>query len=178
MRCRAMKSMIMAVLLVATLAMAGCAPAESGVLPSPMSIQTGTTPVNDPTESVHFSQYTTYTVGAGQDDRHFKVEYVIDIENVGSSTANHLRILVDTSTMSQGPRTFEATAGWTPVNLAPNESARFTVTWESDLAEIGKVEFVQLLKRDIVRVSWSDNDGVAREKVLMKDGTPVPDITK
>ncbi len=173
-----MKSMIVVALLFGMFGVAGCAPVESGVLPSPMSIQTGITPVVDPTENVHFSQYTRFTVGAGQDDRHYKVEYVIDIQNVGSSTANHVGIFVDTSTMSPGPRTFEATAGWTPVNLAPNESTRFTVNWESDLAEIGKPEFVQLLKRDIVRVSWSDNDGVAREKVLMKDGTPVPDITK
>ena len=78
--------------------------------------------------------------------------------------------------MSEGPRTFEASAGSTPVNLAPSESTRFTVAWESDLAEIGKVEFVQLLKRDVVRVTWSDNEGSQKEKVLMKEGTPVPDL--
>ena len=167
-----MKSMILAILLVGTLAVAGCATAEP--LPSPMVIETGITPVHDITEEVHFGQYTRWTVGEGQDARHCKVEYVIDIENVGSSTANHLRILVDTSTMSEGPRTFEATAGWTSVNLAPSESTRFTVAWQSDLAQIGKIEFVELLKRDVVRVTWSDNEGSQKEKVLLKEGTPVP----
>ena len=171
-----MKSMMLAILLVGTLAVAGCAPAASRMLPSPMAIQTGITPVKDPTENVHFSQYTTYAFGAGEDDRHYKVEYVIDIENVGSSTANHLRILVDTSTMSEGPRTFEATAGSTPVNLAPLESTRFTVAWQSDLAQIGKIEFGELLKRDVVRVTWSDNEGSQKEKVLLREGTPVPDL--
>ena len=108
----------------------------------------------------------------GDDIARQRVNYEITVTNQGTETAKNVKLFFDTATSGQGTQTFEAVPDKEPVGLAPGQSANFTVIWEIDLTAIGKQKFVELMLRDVVRATWTGNDGGPKEKVLLRGGMP------
>ena len=112
------------------------------------------------------------SVVGGDDIGRQRVDYRITVTNQGSETAKDVKLFVDTATTGQGMQTIEWVPDHEAVSLAPSQSANFTASWEIDLTTTGKQGFVELMMQDVVRATWTGDDGGPREKVLMRGGMP------
>jgi hypothetical protein len=110
------------------------------------------------------------TLGGGEDLEHEPAKYEITITNRGTKTARDVRVFVDSLLTNDGLQTFEAVPVDGAVTIGPGESTKYTASWEFDLAIMGKPKAFELVKQDVVRVTWTDEDGQAEEKVLTKGG--------
>ena len=110
------------------------------------------------------------STGGGDDLKHYQVNYKITISNKGIETARDIRVFVDSLATSQGLRTMEAEPDHRPVNLGPDESETFLVSWEYDFTRSSKEEFLKLIRQNVLRATWIDENGQQHEKVLRKGG--------
>jgi len=119
-------------------------------------------------EGVNLIANATSSAGGSEDIEHQVARYEIVITNQGTETARDIKVFVDTSATNDGLRTFEATPSQGPVTLGPGQSANYTVSWEFNLALMGKPKFVELIQQDVLRARWVGEDGQTKERALLK----------
>jgi len=119
-------------------------------------------------EGVNLIANATSSAGGSEDIEHQVARYQIVITNTGTATARDVKVFVDTSATNDGLRTFEATSNQGTVTLGPGQSANYTVSWEFNLALMGKPKFVELIQQDVLRAAWVGEDGQTKERALLK----------
>ena len=60
---------------------------------------------------------------------------------------------MDSSATSQGLQTIEAEPGQKPVNLGPDETETYLVSWEYNLATSSKEKFIELIRQNVLRAT-------------------------
>ncbi|MFC1946388.1 hypothetical protein ACFLXY_00555 [Chloroflexota bacterium] len=127
-----------------------------------------TTPSTEPIEGVRLSA-SMRDMNIGSDDpEHYAIEYEITVVNMGTETANNLRLFLETKLTDQGQQTFEAPADSMPVDLGSVDEAIYHVSWEVNLVELTKEKFMEFRRQNTLRATWIDADGVEREEVLIQ----------
>jgi hypothetical protein len=101
------------------------------------------------------------------DPEHQLMDYEITVSNEGTETANNLRLLVDTKITNEGARTYEAEADTMPVNLEPDRTATYRVSWEYNLITLTKEKFLEYIRQNTLRATWTDTEKVRHEEVLI-----------
>jgi len=127
-----------------------------------------TAPSVEKTEGVHLTAKMQEVNVGGSDPEHQVMEYEITVVNMGTETAGDLRLYVDTKITNEGLQTFEAKADTMPVNLGRVDNAIYHVNWEFNLLELKKEKFMELIRQNTLRATWTDIDGVQHEEVLIK----------
>lgn len=126
-------------------------------------------PITGETEGVYLVASMSSLGNGGDDLEHYPVGYEITISNRGLETAGNLRIFIDSPATNQGWQTMEAEPGQKPVDLGPGESMDFLVSWEYNLAASSKEEFIELIRDNVLRANWFDEDGQPHEDVLIEE---------
>ena len=122
-------------------------------------------PVADMVEGIDISINSVSSIG-GKDLEHQQIKYEIIIGNSGIETARDVRVFVDSPATNQGWQTMEAEPSQEPVNLGPNEHETYLITWEYDLTESSKEELTDLMKENVIRATWIDENGQQQEEEL------------
>ena len=102
----------------------------------------------------------------GEDIQHQQIKYEITISNRGTETARDVRIFIDSTATNQGFRSMEAEPTEKPVNLESGEYATYNIVWEYDLTQSSKEELAELMKNNILRATWVDENGQYNEETL------------
>lgn len=129
-------------------------------------------PLMEPLEGVHLVAAMREVNSGSSDPENEVMEYEITVSNEGTETANNLRLFVDTKITNEGLRTFEADADIMPVNLGPDETVTYYVSWEYNLITLTKEKFLEYIRQNTLRAIWTDTEGVQHEDVLIT-GTDV-----
>jgi hypothetical protein len=124
-------------------------------------------PVIEPFEGVYLIARMREVDSGGSDPEHQLMDYEITVSNEGTETANNLRLFVDTQITNEGARTYEAEADIMPVNLGPDETATYHVSWEYNLIELTKEKFLEYIRQNTLRATWTDIEEVQHEEVLI-----------
>ena len=124
-------------------------------------------PLIEPFEGVHLIARMREVDSGGSDPEHQLMDYEITVSNEGTETANNLRLFVDTQITNEGARTYEAKADVMPVNLGPDETATYHVSWEYNLIELTKEKFLEYIQQNTLRATWTDIEEVQHEEVLI-----------
>ena len=127
-------------------------------------------PLTELVEGVLLTARMRETGSGGGDPEHQQMQYEITVSNGGTEMANNLRLFVDTPITDDGLQTYEAEAGTVPVNLGPDESETYCVSWEFNLIVFTKDRFLELIRQNVLRATWIDEKGQQHEKVLRKGG--------
>jgi len=102
----------------------------------------------------------------GEDIQHQQIKYEITVSNRGNETARDVRIFVDSTATNQGFQSMEAEPIERPVSLESGEHAAYNAVWEYDLSKTSKEELAELMKNNILRAVWVDEDGQQYEEIL------------
>jgi len=124
-------------------------------------------PLTEPFEGVHLIARMREVDSGGSDPEHQLMDYEITVSNEGTETANNLRLFVDTQITSAGEQTYEAEADIMPVNLGPDKTATYRVSWEYNLIELTKGKFLEYIRQNTLRATWTDTEEVQQEEVLI-----------
>ena len=100
-------------------------------------------------------------------------QYNIMITNIGTETANNVRVFLDTSATDNGRQTFEAEPEINQDSIFPSATINYNVAWDIDVLAMGKERFLELIKEDVIRCKWTDADGSEKEKILTQGGLPI-----
>jgi hypothetical protein len=122
----------------------------------------------EPLEGVHLNATIREVDSGGSDPEHEVMEYEITVSNEGTETANNLRIYIDTKITNEGLQTYEAEADNMPVNLGPDKTVTYDVSWEYNLLELTKEKFLEYRRQNTLRATWTDTEEVQHEEVLIK----------
>ena len=95
------------------------------------------------------------------------------ITNIGTETANNVRVFLDTSATDNGRQTFEAEPEINQDSIFPSATINYNVAWDIDVLAMGKERFLELIKEDVIRCKWTDADGSEKEKILTQGGLPI-----
>jgi hypothetical protein len=120
-------------------------------------------------EGIYLTVSSTSSIG-GKDIQHQQIKYEISISNKGRETARKVRVFIDTPATNQGSMRIEAEPAQSPVNLGPGESETYYISWEYDLTKSSKQELVELMKENVLRAVWIDENSQQQEKVLSEGG--------
>jgi len=124
-------------------------------------------PLTEPFEGVHLIARMREVDSGGSDPEHQLMDYEITVSNEGTETANNLRLFVDTQITRAGEQTYEAEADIMPVNLGPDKTATYRVSWEYNLIELTKEKFLEYIRQNTLRATWTDTEEVQQEEVLI-----------
>jgi hypothetical protein len=124
-------------------------------------------PLIEPLEGVHLIARMREVDSGGSDPEHEVMSYEITVSNEGTETANNLRLFVDTKITNEGLQTYEAEADIMPVNLGPDKTVTYHVSWEYNLIELTKEKFLEYLRQNTLRATWTDTEEVQHEEVLI-----------
>lgn len=125
------------------------------------------TPPMEPLEVVHLNAGMREVDSGGSDPEHEVMKYEITVSNEGTETANNLRLFVDTKITNEGLQTYEAEADAMPVNLGPDETVTYHVSWEYNLLELTKEKFLEYFRQNTLRATWTDAEEAQNEEVLI-----------
>jgi hypothetical protein len=124
-------------------------------------------PLMEPFEGVNLTASMREVDSTNNDPEHQLMDYEITIVNMGTETANNLRLFIESKITNQGLQTYEAKADTMTVNLKPVEKVTYHVSWEFNLIELTKEKFLEYIRQNTVRATWIDIDGVQHEEVLI-----------
>jgi len=124
-------------------------------------------PLIEPFEGVHLIAKMREVDSGGSDPEHQLMDYEITVSNEGTETANDLRLFVDTQITIEGVQTYEAESDIMPVNLGPDETSTYRVSWEYNLIELTKEKFLEYIRQNTLRATWTDTEKVQHEEMLI-----------
>ncbi len=124
-------------------------------------------PLMEPFEGIHLIARMREVDSGSSDPEHQMMDYEITVSNEGTETANNLRLFIDTKITNEGVRTYEAEANVMPVNLGPDETKTFYVSWEYNLITLTKEKFLEYIRQNTLRATWTDTEEVQHEEVLI-----------
>ena len=125
-------------------------------------------PPTEPVEGVRLSASMKNMNPGSGDPEHQAMEYEITVVNMGSEPAHNLRIFLETEISDKGRQVFEAEPDAAPVTLGRVDETTYRVGWEFNLVELTKQRFLELIRRNTVRATWTNDDGVEHEEVLIQ----------
>lgn len=127
-------------------------------------------PLTEPFEGVHLIATMRQVDSDSSDPAHQLMTYAITISNEGTETAYSLRLFVDTKITNDGEQTYEAEADAMPVNLTPERTEIYHVSWEYDLIELTKEKFLEYIRQNTLRATWTDIEEVQHDEELLTGG--------